>query len=292
MSYLSWTQFETFASCGKKYELVYKDRHPRAPKGYFIGGQAIHDTIAECESAGWWGDHERFLSDGEAIDRYHVVLNEKFHKAEKEAERMGVDLVWGGRSTKQFPNGEDLAWWHGIGPQMLRRYASLRRQDHDTGWPLPRVEVGVSFHGPGERLVKGYIDQLFEPVEAEVGRFGGLVRDWKTGSKYTPDHPLQLAIYGRAASETLDMPITRGQFVYLRASDGRLVYEVDLAPWYPVLDMLMNEWAASMESGQFIHRPGWQCKTCDVASVCEVGRTLSGHQDEEEGAAAAPSDPA
>lgn len=272
--YLSWSQFDTFASCGVKYKLSYIDKVPQAPRGYFMGGSAVHRTIEESEALGWWGDPDRFLTDGEATAFFHAQLESEVTKA------VG-DITWGGRKTKASPGGEDLKWWHASGPMMLRRYASLRREDHAKGFPTPKTEVKVSFPGPGDKPVIGYIDQLFEPLPHEVGSFDGIVRDYKTGSRFKPDHPLQLVLYGRAIRDTVGYEVARGQFVYLRAQDGRLVHEVNLSPWYTLLDTLMEEWQAAMETGQFIHRPGWQCATCDVGPYCEVGRKLGGEDEGE-----------
>lgn len=276
-SYLSWSQFDSFVSCGMKYKLSYVDRVPRAPKGYFIGGHAIHATIQEAENRGWWAIGEPWQNGGEALEYFHELFDSELARESGKGEG---EVSWGGRKTKEFPEGENADWWHATGPMMLRRYASLRREDDQSGFPMPNVEAKVILtpEGIGKPLI-GYIDALFPPnglgaVLTEVGRFPGLVRDYKTSSTYTPDHPLQLAIYGRAWHQLTGDLITRGQFIYLRAGDGRLVYEVDLSDWYPVLDLLMAEWRVAMEKEQYIHQPSWRCKSCDVAAYCEVGKLL------------------
>lgn len=269
--YLSWSQLDSFAGCGRKYELSYLEKVPKGPRGYFIGGHAVHETIQESESAGWWADVARFQKGGEAETFFHLTF-------EKELSEASADLLWGGRKSKAHPDGENAAWWHSNGPSMLRRYSSLRREDETKGYGRPETELKVSFAGPGGKQVLGYIDQLFPPMAHQVGASEGRVRDYKTGSS-TPPTPLQLALYGKAVRETMDMDVRWGEFVKLRSNDGRLAHEVDLYPWYPVLDKLMTEWDEAIRSGVYLHRPGFLCGTCDVGAYCDVGRLLGGHEE-------------
>ena len=262
-SYLSWSQVETLAGCGRKYELRYVEKMGSVEKGYFIGGNAIHTTIAESEGAGWWGNPELFAHDGEAVAFFRNEVARLVAKAGGAAK-----VEWGGRKTKEFPEGENQDWWNYQGAQMLRRYSSLRQEDNAKGREAPKTEVQVKFTHDGQ-LVLGYIDQLFNS-----GRIDDRVRDYKTGAKYSPDTPLQLALYGYAVRQTLGVEVRWGEFIYLRSTDGRLVYEVDLTEWYDLIPILLEEAQVELERGVFTHRPGWQCKTCDVAPFCEVGRRL------------------
>lgn len=265
-SYISWSQLDTLQDCGEKYRQRYVLPQPaeRVPKGFFIGGNAVHAAIEEAESTGQWANTEALEPGGDIHLFFMADL------AQRTLEAGGDEAVeWGGRKSREFPGGEDQSWWKFNGPAMLRRYASDRRSDQDKGLGVPETEVKVSARRGDGKSVLGYIDQLFPDR----------VRDYKTGSwSGAAAPPLQLALYEWVLRESDHEPRHIGEYVYLRQADAtRRVYQVDLDVWVPLVPMLLDQMEQTLAGEVFTYSPGRHCIWCDVAPGCEVGRRLGGN---------------
>lgn len=266
-NHVSWSQLETLSDCGEKYRQRYILKETeRTPKGFFIGGGALHTAIEESENTGAWADPESFERGGDIWLFFLAELNRLTLDAG------GDDAVeWGGRKSKDFPKGEDRRWWEFNGPAMLRRYSALRRADEAAGLGRPSTEVKVTAPRETGIPVLGYIDQLFPDR----------VRDFKTGKPGASGPPFQLALYEWSLREGGHEPRSIGEYVFLRAQDAeRRVYRVDLDVWVPLVPTLLEQMEGQLERGIFTYSPGRHCTWCDVAARCEVGRRLTGVGDE------------
>lgn len=164
----------TFNSCGKKFQLSYLDKVPQSPQGALIGGRVVHEVIAGAEERDTWATDEGKELLGEMfLDSFHRAL-----------EGIEDEVRWGGRKTRDYPNGEDKTWWEWFGPVALRRYADIRRADEPAGLTLKKggTELKVSAFLEDGMEVTGYID-AFLLVDAD-GRY--MTRDWKGLALETP----------------------------------------------------------------------------------------------------------
>jgi hypothetical protein len=263
--HVSWSQLETLSTCGERYRLRYLgEKVPQTPKGFFIGGNAVHASIEEAENSGLFMDPGAFERGGDVWLFFITDLNKRVLDA-------GGDeaVEWGGRKTKEFPEGEDRRWWEFNGPAMLRRYCLLRQEDEAEGLGKPETEVRVRMPREDAPGFLAYIDQLYPDR----------VRDYKTG-KPSSAPPLQLALYEWMLRNLGHPERHIGEYVYLRPADaaGR-VYQVDLDAWVGLVPTLVAQMDQTLQLGKFTFSPGMQCGWCDVAPSCEVGRRLkdSGH---------------
>lgn len=259
---LSWSQYRSLMlGCGKQYELERLVQVSPKAKGYFIGGRAVHATIEESEATGWWGSVDTFAPNGVGWRYFRDQLDSEV------AEHGEENIDWGGRKTKDFPGGEDVAWWHFNGGSMLRRYAALRREDVEKRLlPQPTVEVELVVTLPSGRIIKGYIDQLFPDRS----------RDYKTGRSYkVSDLGLQLATYEYGLRQLGHEPRTLGEYIFLRSSDGRILGQVNLDRWVRHVEVLFEQMERRLEAHDFAYAPSMQnCGTCGVLEFCEIGRDV------------------
>lgn len=264
--YLSWSQVSSYQTCGEAYRLRYFEHAPSEPSGAAIAGASIHEVIAEAEAAFWW--QEGFA------DQLREVFVRTFVRRVTEA---GGELAcrWGGRKSRDYPNGEDFRWWLFNGPLMLNRYAQVRAADEDAGSQvlLPNVERKVSAflrvpQRPEPILLIGYLDQLvLVNADGEA-----VVRDWKSGRW---SEPLQLAVYAwMLANQEAPLTVTRGELVKLRQPLEKTVEAYDLTQWTDLVPRLALDTIRGIEAGVFPIRPSMLCPSCSVREHCPWGSTL------------------
>jgi hypothetical protein len=56
--YISYSQYETYLSCGEKYRLSRIEQVPEQPAWYLIGGSAVHEATEAYDKALWKDQHE------------------------------------------------------------------------------------------------------------------------------------------------------------------------------------------------------------------------------------------
>jgi hypothetical protein len=265
--YISFSQVSGYQNCPEKYRLQYIEDAPSEPSGAALAGSAVHAVIAQAEQEGWW-------LEGRAEPMYAAFARDFGDRIEAVG---GPDAIkWGGRKTKNFPQGEDMLWWAHTGPVMLDRYAALRQKDAAEGAQiLPgdvEREVGVLLDVPGRNeklLVRGFLDALVlvDPNGQAV------IRDYKTGSWMAPE---QLGLYAFMLGKA-DPPLNVdvGELVKLRQPKiDSMIARFNLAPWVPVMETMLLESVQGIESGFFPMRPGMLCPSCGVRSLCSWGATL------------------
>jgi putative RecB family exonuclease len=55
--YISYSQYETYLSCGEKYRLSRIVKVPEQPAWYLIGGSAVHEATEAYDKAMWEVKH-------------------------------------------------------------------------------------------------------------------------------------------------------------------------------------------------------------------------------------------
>jgi putative RecB family exonuclease len=263
---LSFSRLSTFEQCPRKFRLRYIDQAPEQPQGALIGGRVLHRAMELGEQRRLWQEDEI------GHDTLASIFNREFS-----TELIAVDqsmIRWGGRKTKQYPQGEDEQWWRFMGPVMLKRWAYLRRHDEREGITIARDAVEIEVGMPiGDTTVRGYIDAL--PLILPTGF--PLVRDYKSGTSI--GDPFQLATYARIWHAMSGIPVERGQLVKLRADERRKqIIDVDLRPMLPLVDLLYGETLRALQIAEredsWPIKRGMFCKSCPVRAHCPWGSTL------------------
>lgn len=246
---------------------------PIQPSGAAIAGTAIHATIEISEYEEFWKDWSNFEDDGIGAG----LFIDEFGRLIAEAELDGKTIRWGGRKTKEWPEGETADWWAVKGPEMLRRYALLRRADADAGMIAlaENIErkVAANFTTRDGRLmlIEGYIDAVL--MVTSDGE--GIIRDYKSG---TWIELTQNPIYAWLLAQDQKRPwtITRGQIAKLRAAKmDNMLTEYDLSPWLPLIPRLFEEAEEGIRKAIFHLNPSSFCSSCLVRASCVWGSTLA-----------------
>lgn len=272
-SYVSHSQLRAFSDCPAKFRLRYVDGVKGEPQGAFIGGSAIHRTIEESERQGWWADPENFQRN---IAAPHGAALEFFREeyGRRLAEAGGPEAVrWAGRKSKEFPQGEDAAWWLKNGEFMLRRYADTRTSVL-ADFEFKGVEMKVTLTLPSGREVLGYIDAFLGDLA------GAVLADWKTGvpGRAGPDQLAEYAVMvdGSPASELVGGEmVERGLIVDLRAADATRRHRwFNLAPLKPFVVERYEALNAMRDLGQFPPEPNAWHSSCYVREACDYWHAL------------------
>lgn len=268
----SFSGLSTYRGCGRKYQLLKVEHVDPEPQGALIGGRAVHQTIETAEGALWWREDPLKIAKWGRAEFYR-----QFHSIASEvAEKVVVDGVvtdykgvrWGGRTSKAFPLGENVAWWEREGPVMLQRWAQLRRDDPLLGYTLLEsdTELEVTAMLTEDIYVRGFVDAAM--LVNENGE--RVVRDWKTG---TYKDPSQLAVYAWLLREGPGLVCTVGEFVMLRQQHN-MVKAYDLSGWIDTVPAMFANLTKGLELGLFPIVPSNFCGSCTVRAACEWGKHL------------------
>lgn len=271
--YLSFSRLGTFGKCPKQYQLSYIEQVPQVPQGALAGGSAIHDAIELAEAEEWWDTDAGVAKAGEYFrDRFRQLVDEAGGPATHR---------WGGRKTREWPDGENHHWWLQNGALlMIPTYAKVRRNDAEQGvLKVEQAELQVLTELPGavaadggSVMLKGYID-LQVVIDSDGVR---RVRDWKSGSSNA--EPIQLAGYCWQLQQT-GARVTEGEFVYLRRPNLEKAVAVhDVAELIPLVPELYRDLAVMLLAAQagnaYAMQPNSFCVACKVRMSCGYGRTL------------------
>jgi hypothetical protein len=193
---LSYSQLSTYGQCPKKFELKYRDPDAKAKErglGSGTAGSSVHDTIEHSEYQGWFT-----LDREEALDLLEAEFTGHFERRlTAEMERVNGDesrIYWGGRKSKDWPEGETADWWRVNQRVFFRRYLQIRQRDLEAGVKLVRDEEGnlpwierrvstlLDVGEPEPILITGMVD-----VTMMVALTGEpILRDWKGLPLETP----------------------------------------------------------------------------------------------------------
>jgi hypothetical protein len=251
-NYLSYSALQSLLDCGERFRLERIEQVPQTKAWWFIGGSAFH-TASE------------YLDRGDVTD-----VTEAWETAWDQAvehELAGVDLSTvraGGRSSKQWPDKENSAWWKENGLLMLQDYAAWRAQHSwqllETPGSNLAIEVPVQLE-LGQTLVKGYIDRVFVTEDGEL-----VIVDLKTGS-HKPASSLQLGVYALGVEHHLGVRPILGS--YYMARKAELTEPTSLLHYTPEL---VGSWFSrakqTIEAELFIPHVTSLCGTCSVRDYC------------------------
>jgi len=179
----------------------------------------------------------------------------------------GVDLTFarvGGRTSKAFPNRENVDFWQQTGPEWVQSYIDWRTAN--TNWKIwytpegaPAVELGLT---PvfADVPVKMVLDRVFE-VDGEL-----VVVDLKT-SQQTPTSTLQLGFYKLGLKQIFGIDIKYG--TYWMARDGGTSRLVDLSDYTEEkLEYLVGYFDKARKAGIFIPNTN-NCNRCGLTEYCQ-----------------------
>lgn len=259
LKHLSFSQLQTFTSCGRKWQLEKLEDAPRIPQGAFHGGSSVHDAIE-------WAEKNEVWKDETAEERLKHEATVRFE--ERVEQDGGPDQIrWAGRKSKQYPGGEDYQWWLFHLGVFTKRWLELRRLwDFEGVKLLPDgAEMKVRAPLPSGVSLDVRIDALFVNPDGELSP-----TDYKAGQKGS-GNILQLAIAAWLVGQTRGLTITKGQFVYLR---GPQIDTHDLTSYLPLVPKLFGDLERAIEAESFIISPSNFCISCPVRLSCEYGKLL------------------
>jgi putative RecB family exonuclease len=267
----SYSQLSQLEECGERYRLQRIERKPRSPAVWFPAGNAFHEVTELFDRAAltYGLDHPNVLGTD-----WLSLFPETFDRLIAEQVEKTPDVPVGewrtaGKRTKANPNGEDIDWWMGYGPDLVDAYINWRAKAKDRYaiWVAADGTPGIEWEGEaalGGVRVTARADRIF----TDLGTGATIIVDLKTG-RYEPDDPLQLRIYRMVIERVTAEPMWYGAFYMAR--EARLSAPV-------VLDTT-NEWAIeerfarserAIELGLFIPRPSPRnCTQCDMRPHCQ-----------------------
>ncbi len=280
--FLSHSQLQTLKDCGEKYRLKYIERAQPQPSAAAIGGTAIHaatDAIDRMILIGH-NDYEELARAGA------WEANNSIGDSLQEVQEKSPDYVdpatWHtyGRWTRQWPHGQDLAWFQKVAiPAGINNYIRWRSTTVDlVPWDAP--DFGPAIELPFEttifdRPVHGKIDRIFQSTSN-----GALVLlDIKNGPK--PKNSAQLGTYANAMRTAYpDLTFRWGTFLTglkydpnnpkLKTKAAKLTLPIDLDYWTEDRLARANVHAIfAIENGIFIPNPGEQCQHCTFTKSCD-----------------------
>jgi hypothetical protein len=278
--YMSWSQVSKWRTCGEQYRLSYIEKVARMPSGAAIAGSAVHRTVEDIEEFDWWRDPVQFDKAGSVHESFIHYLRFMLSEASAGNEH-GWPVQWGGRKTKDYPDGENQQWWELYGGlSMLKKYGAVRRNDEADGLMLVessverRVSVHLDLPGRDEpMLFEAYVDSA---LMQDTNTGFVVPRDVKSGSVLGLD-PMQLALYGQLWMKMdPNVRVEQAEFAWLRAAKVEDVRRtVDLRPYYPLLPRFILEAEHGILHEQFTMRPSNLCGSCGVRHACEWGKVVA-----------------
>lgn len=255
-NYLSYSALNTLVDCGERFRLERVVQVPQTQAWWFVGGSAFH-TATELLDLGQIEDPE-------------LAWNTAFEKELEEASAL-VDgdlsqIRAGGRSSKEWPNKENMDWWRAKGPGMVTDYLAWQQAKQAEGWLLFNGPAGSAIEVPialalGDVLVKGFIDRVFVNGDGEL-----VVVDLKTGN-HKPASSLQLGVYALGVEHHLGVRPILGS--YYMARKAELSEPASLLHYSPEL---VGQWFSKakkvIEAELFMPHVTSLCGTCSVSEYC------------------------
>lgn len=273
---MSPSSISTLTTCSEQYRLERVEDAPRRPGWGGIGGSAVHSHTE-------WLDELQHGTDQDVLA--YDTIDDDFEYFM--AYSMNRELRWttypmdqwraGGRSSKDWPNRENLDWWLTKGSGFVKTYASWRRE---TGWPMwedpagnPMIELDLRVQCPQNPHleVRCITDRIMVYPSGEP-----IIVDIKSGS-FKQNNPIQLA-YGALTCElTFGFRPALGMFADLRQGVTSDVWHLD-----NYSDAMLWDRAAKArlirDNELFVASPSNLCSSCGVKDFC---RTMRGSRAEE-----------
>lgn len=195
-----------------------------------------------------------------------LIAQNLWSKAWEEASD-GVDLAnarVGGRTSKAFPNRENIDFWQQYGPEWVQSYIEWRI--NNPNWKIwktpqgaPAIELGLT-PAFADVPVKMVIDRVFE-VNGDL-----VVVDLKT-SKTVPSSSLQLGLYALGLKQTFGVEVKYGTF-WMARLDGTIPL-MDLSYYTEdKINYMLSSFDKARKQGLFIPNIN-NCNRCGLTSHCE-----------------------
>lgn len=253
---VSYSQIDSWLTCGKRYQLERVVKVPRAPGIWFPGGTTFHH-ITEL-----WD--RKIISTRVATDSIYIEATlQGFIQDESSLPLDQWDVAKAVKEKKNWPDGENYEWWLYALPKFIQQYIDWREA---TKWPIleidgnPAIELELNCKFAGYTL-RGYIDRVFVPN----GQL--MVGDLKT-SKREPGS-LQLGMYKVALAEQFGLEPEWG--VYYNARGGQTWEPQHLAAFTrPLIEETIRQFRVGIEHGVFIPHQSNFCGSCGVRDYCAI----------------------
>lgn len=262
----SYSQINTLLTCGEQYRLERVVKVPRLPAWWFIGGTAFHEATERLDRIAHADETLAIYSDIGFVD---ATWNELFAQGVEQAtidEPNAGKWQAGGRTSKQWPNGEDGDWWNLNGRAMLHAYGAWRNANPHY-WTVenahgePMIEPAYTIEVDGIP-VKGGIDRVF--VNTRTGDM--FIVDLKTGSR-TPDSDTQLGHYRKACSDVFGLEVSYGAFYMARKAELSDPYS--LGPESDrMVEFTVRKANVMRENEIYIPKKSSLCGRCGVRDYC------------------------
>lgn len=261
VAHWSFSQVDSWLSCGKKYELSRLRNAPQSPTVWAPAGTALHDVADR-------------LVRGE-VDNLHTAWVETFSEhVNAQAEKTNSDPeFWrkAGRVSKDKPNKEDVQFWMQEGSRQLALYATWLQT---SGYKIARLKDGTILSEMetttrfGDVEVKGFCDAVFTTPDKRM-----IVVDIKSGTR-VPNKTTQLGLYKVALEKEYGVKVDGGSFFMSRK--GELTEEHSLKQYSrEYFETTFAKAQIARDNEIFIPNPGDSCRICDVSSACFV---MQGHE--------------
>jgi hypothetical protein len=261
---LSYSQFSSYVTCAKQYQLSRVVKVREVPAWYLVGGTTVH-RITESIDALLQSDTGRSCDITPAIASEWV---QEFHaEIERVEEKSGVPRAeWraGGRASKEWPNKESYEWWLKNGLEMGKRYIAWRRKTPLPLWVAPTGEAAIELAIEtkiGGVDVKMIIDRVFTAGKHLM------ICDIKCGR--LPEQTFQLGFYRAGLSAAYGVDAVIGS--YWMGRDGGLSEFYGLGHYTPeLLGGYLRDFVRAVDGGIFLPHPTRLCSTCAVRDYCAV----------------------
>lgn len=173
-----------------------------------------------------------------------------------------------GRKTKEYPNGQDYAYWEQMGQQHIKNYIKFRHENRNlriwtTPDGTPAIEIGMKIPFPGGVPVKMFIDRIFQAPDGTL-----IVVDLKTGARI-PDSELQLGFYAAGIELLYGKEHRPGYGAYMMTKEGDITAPLPLDMYTPEL---IGSWLVKFDDAVqreiFLPHVGPHCRSCGVIKYC------------------------
>ena len=259
--HISYSRFSDWVTCGKKYQLARIQRAPQASGWAAVGGTAVHEATAYIDT-----------EDGNLNEPVGELFMRHFEDAiASEVERNANDpSAWkaSGRTSKEWPNGEDRSWWEAKGPGMVAAWIRWRKANPDLKlWTTPdgdlavELEIKVQFADDLPATLM-FIDRVF--VRPTSG--GLLVVDIKAGS-FVPQDAMQLGVYATGVELAYDMRPDAGGYWMARKPEAMSPVSLD-GYGQRYLAHQQRQFLRGVEQEVFLPKPSNLCGSCSVRDSC------------------------
>jgi DNA helicase II / ATP-dependent DNA helicase PcrA len=236
----SFTQLAAFKTCPLQYKYAHIFKIPVMGKWTFSYGKTMHNTLQQFFVT-WL---ERMGDEGDM----HVNEEELF-----EMYKMNWLNEW-------YTDDDQREKYRAQGAESLKGFYKLVKKDP----PAPfAIEQGFTCKF-GKVVLKGRIDRM------DVFEDGIEIIDYKTGKpkvKLTKDDKEQLLLYQLAARDVLGLNVKKLTFHYLQ--DNSLVSFLGTDKQLLDLEESIVDRVQRISSSNFDPSPGFHCKFCDFADICE-----------------------